>query len=150
MISPLQWQGGPKRVVASTKICASASGDFMKSHSISPDGSQVLISSESNFLACWLLGESPRRTQYYNTEDTNDRSDEDDTPKMACVFNMGESIHDFAWHPYIDPTTNQSCYFVATTKDHPVHMMDSYTGTSLMLIHYLFMTLCAVNRENKV
>lgn len=119
----------------------------MKSHSISPDGSQVLMSSESNYLACWLLGDSPRRTQYYYTEDSKASIDESDSPKMTCVFNMGESIYDFAWHPFIDPSTNQTCYFVAATKDHPVHMMDSYTGTPILSV---FLTLSLCYRKNKV
>lgn len=146
MISPLQWQHGPKREVSSTRICSSSSGDFMKSHSISPDGSQVLISSESNYLACWNLGDLPLRTQYYNSSTQNYASAENVGPNMSHVFNMGESIYDFAWHPYVDPITNQCCYFIATTKDHPLHMMDMNTG----VYFYCSIHISLSKRENKM
>ena len=129
MISPLQLHHGPKRIVSTTDICAASSGDFMKSHAISPDGSQILLSSESNYISCWQLGETPGRTRYYGGNKEEPNGGERGDVAISSVFNMGESIYDYAWHPYIDPTTELASYFVCSTKDHPVHMMDIETGS---------------------
>ncbi|CAM9373963.1 unnamed protein product [Choristocarpus tenellus] len=48
------------------------------------------------------------------------------TPCLQSV--EGETIYDFAWYPYMTSANPATCVFVSTSRDHPLHMWDAFTG----------------------
>lgn len=41
----------------------------------------------------------------------------------------GESIYDYAWYPHMDSAQPETCCFASSSRDHPVHLWDAYTGS---------------------
>lgn len=40
----------------------------------------------------------------------------------------GGAVYDYAWYPFMNSQVPESCIFVSTSRDQPVHMWDAYTG----------------------
>jgi WD40 repeat protein len=110
------------------KLCSPKSLDFIKSHILSPDGNILLAASESNFLTSWSLNpEVTRSHQYYNPIVGADRT-ELNYLNLNRVFNIGESVYDLSWYPFMSEVSPESCCFLTTSRDHPIHLWDLNTG----------------------
>jgi len=48
-------------------------------------------------------------------------------PSLQCV--EGETVYDYSWYPYMDSSNPVTCCFVASSRDHPLHLWDAFTGT---------------------
>lgn len=118
------------------KICPTRTGDFLKSHEISPDGRKALTASESNFMGVWSLPENLlQELAYYQKSDDMDSKENfqsenciPDETMMSEVIPLGEAIHDFKWYPHMRTVDPSSCCFVACSRDHPIQLWDSNTG----------------------
>ena len=40
----------------------------------------------------------------------------------------GETIYDYSWYPFMSSYTPASCCFASSSRDHPVHLWDAFTG----------------------
>ena len=40
----------------------------------------------------------------------------------------GESIYDFSWYPRMSSQQPETCAFISTSRDHPIHLWDAFTG----------------------
>ncbi|RUS26713.1 WD40-repeat-containing domain protein, partial [Jimgerdemannia flammicorona] len=56
-----------------------------------------------------------------------DASAEIDMSPVLAV-REGESIYDCCWYPAMNSQDPASCFFLSSTRDHPVHMWDAFTG----------------------
>lgn len=50
----------------------------------------------------------------------------------------GGAVYDYAWYPFMNSQVPESCIFVSTSRDQPVHMWDAYTGDVCSLSALLF------------
>lgn len=50
--------------------------------------------------------------------------------EWPCVIESreGETIYDFAWYPLMQPSEPASCCYLSTSRDHPIHLWDAFTG----------------------
>jgi telomerase Cajal body protein 1 len=37
-------------------------------------------------------------------------------------------VYDFCWYPMMRPGDLASCCYVSTSRDHPIHLWDAFTG----------------------
>lgn len=93
--------------------------NFLKGVKWSPDGSCFLACSDDNTLhlfdACWL--ESNAYLEYNQ-----------DSYRANLKVNEAETIYDYCWYPYMSSSDAATCVFASTTRDHPIHLWDAYTG----------------------
>lgn len=40
----------------------------------------------------------------------------------------GGTVYDYQWYPFMSSADPNSCIFVSTSRDQPVHLWDAYTG----------------------
>lgn len=98
--------------------------NFFKGAKWSPDGSCFLTSSDDNTLRLFTL---PNDESTYLTECSSSNTDED-SYAANLVINEGESVYDYCWYPHMSASDLTSCVFATTTRDHPIHLLDSTTG----------------------
>eukprot|EP00041_Stephanoeca_diplocostata_P028786 m.832213 g.832213 ORF g.832213 m.832213 type:complete len:524 (+) comp23435_c0_seq5:217-1788(+) len=118
------------------------SNNFLKGCKWAPDGLCLLTCSDDNVLR--LFNFDPEQYVKSSQEtvhrgDTGATSENASTmcdraesviPEMRCDLRMGEGelIYDYCWYPFMtsyDPTT---CCLLSSSRDHPVHMWDAFTG----------------------
>ncbi|XP_057544146.1 uncharacterized protein LOC130823530 [Amaranthus tricolor] len=102
----------------------SNSNNFLKSAKWSPDGSCFLTSSDDNTLRLFSL---PQNGSDYLAGNDFPGLD-DDSFNANLVISEGESVYDYCWYPYMSASDVTSCVFATTTRDHPIHLLDSTTG----------------------
>ena len=105
--------------------------DFYKSFKFSPDGCQILASTESAALKSWDISEDlMTKTKYYCPESNQSgpifRSS--DAVSQSISIQCGESIYDYQWYPFMNSNEIASCCFITTCRDHPIHLWDSVLG----------------------
>ncbi|GMG15945.1 unnamed protein product [Phytophthora fragariaefolia] len=96
------------------EFCPSAacSNNFTKGVAVSPDGLCLLTSSEDHALRLFeVSGEALAA----------DRS-------SILQAREGGAVYDYAWYPFMTSADPNSCIFVSTSRDQPVHLWDAYTG----------------------
>ncbi|PRP88505.1 hypothetical protein PROFUN_03222 [Planoprotostelium fungivorum] len=89
--------------------------NFLKLGRWSPDGLCFLTSSDDNILRLFELPQS-----FSGEQPVEMRS--------VLVMNEAETIYDFCWYPGMSSTDSATCKFVASNRDHPVHLWDAFTG----------------------
>jgi WD40 repeat protein len=89
--------------------------NFTKGVKISPDGSCVLTNSEDNILRVFELPDQ---------QNTTPNSDW----QSALQAKEGETVYDFCWYPLMNSSYPTSCCFISSSRDHPVHLWDAFTG----------------------
>eukprot|EP00730_Choanoeca_flexa_P010275 TRINITY_DN1733_c0_g1_i2.p1 TRINITY_DN1733_c0_g1~~TRINITY_DN1733_c0_g1_i2.p1 ORF type:complete len:405 (+),score=61.07 TRINITY_DN1733_c0_g1_i2:54-1268(+) len=89
----------------------SQGGNYLKGCQWAPDGSCILTSSNDNTL------------RLFNTP-----NDEAADAATAVSIKEAELIYDYAWYPWMSSDDPDSCLFVSTCRDHPVHVWDAYDG----------------------
>jgi telomerase Cajal body protein 1 len=48
--------------------------------------------------------------------------------QQALSVVEGETIYDYAWYPFMDSNNPATCCFVSSSRDHPLHLWDAFTG----------------------
>lgn len=103
--------------------------EFVKSTKFSPDGTQLLSTTEDNRVIIHHLDPTLINQQrYFSFTDSPSSSSSISTSVCALersqTIPTGESIYDASWHT--------SCSsFISTCRDHPVQLWDAATGTML-------------------
>lgn len=83
-----------------------------------PDGSCLLTASEDQRLRIFELpGEVGAATGGADTE-----------LQSVVDVHEGGAIYDYCWYPAMSSAEPSSCCFLATSRDHPIHLWDAYTG----------------------
>lgn len=96
------------------QYCSSASGlftTFTKDVRWSPDGSCILTADDADSL---YLFEVPGP----NTLDW--------MPTLKAQ--EGETIYDYSWYPLMNSSDPATCCFASSSRDHPLHLFDAFTG----------------------
>jgi telomerase Cajal body protein 1 len=109
---------------------ANTTKDFLKQFKFSPDGLQILASTENNYLRTWDFDvDLINGSKYYrNAADTDNASVGSGTIIPYQEVQCGESIYDFQWYPFMNSNDSASCCFITTCRDHPIHLWDSVIG----------------------
>jgi hypothetical protein len=92
----------------------------------SPDGLCLLACAEDNTLRLYEI--PPEIEGISKTEATW-------LPEQQCMSSVitvreGETIYDMAWLPGMNSADPATCCFFSTSRDHPVHVWDAFTGVS--------------------
>ena len=48
--------------------------------------------------------------------------------ESTLTVREGDSIYDFAWFPGMDSAEPATCCFLSSSREHPLHLWDAYTG----------------------
>lgn len=111
--------------------------NFLKSCAWSPDGTHLLTSSDDNFLRVFPLPadvaevavtatqDVPRNQPY----DTRPLNSVDGSLQPSAEAHQGESVYDVKWYPGFICNDPISACFASTSRGHPVHLWDAFTGT---------------------
>jgi WD40 repeat protein len=89
---------------------ASTSNNFTKGVKVSPDGLCLLTNSDDHVLRL-----------FEHTTNANDNV-------SLLQAKEGGTVYDYQWYPFMTSTDPNSCIFVSTSRDQPVHLWDAYTG----------------------
>ncbi|KAF9431444.1 Telomerase Cajal body protein 1 [Entomortierella beljakovae] len=113
------------------KMTNGKENNFFKSLKWSPDGSCLLSSSNDNSLRIFAL---PDATSVHL----------DDTQLTTGVLiKEGETIYDMCWYPAMNSQDPATCCILSSSRDHPVHLWDAYTGN--LRCSYTMVDHCEVN-----
>ncbi|KAJ3186518.1 Telomerase Cajal body protein 1 [Gaertneriomyces sp. JEL0708] len=106
----------------SIRVAATAARDFevnfCKGIKWSPDGSCILSSTSDNILRMF---EKPAEVVDFSTTASSSLS-------PVLTIDKAETVYDFCWYPFMTSLDPSTCCFLSSSKDHPVHMWDAYTG----------------------
>ncbi|XP_046851932.1 telomerase Cajal body protein 1-like [Xenia sp. Carnegie-2017] len=111
----------PHQITGSWSDYETSSDDnFLKGCKWSPDGTCILTCSDDNILKLYNL---PYEL-YSNFATINT------LPEMKSVLAMreGETIYDYNWYPKMSSYEPDTCCFISSSRDHPLHMWDAFTG----------------------
>ncbi|XP_063967162.1 telomerase Cajal body protein 1-like [Lytechinus pictus] len=100
-------------------------GNFLKGCKWSPDGLCILTNSEDQTLRLFNLP-----PQAYGTDiSTDDQSiGQEREPDSVLQIQEGELIYDYCWYPKMDSYLPETCCLASTSRDHPIHLWDAFTG----------------------
>jgi WD40 repeat protein len=91
---------------------------FFKGAKFSPDGTCVLTCSDDE-----------KSLRIYETPFKSIASEETNCEWPVILQSPeGESIYDYAWNPKMTSSDPSTCLFASTSRDHPVHLWDAFTG----------------------
>ena len=109
--------------------CKSCTDEFFRSLTISPDGTKIITSSESNYACIWNINKTIISDyQFYKFHDRC--QDRGEVLSLEHAFNIGDSIYDLCWYPGMCSNHVDSCCFITTSRDHPIHLWDSNSGNN--------------------
>jgi WD40 repeat protein len=60
-------------------------------------------------------------------------------PSLLC--HEGEEVLDYCWYPGMSSQSPSTCCFLSTSKDHPIHLWDAYSGKVCDLFFILILTM---------
>lgn len=126
---PLNFDG--VKVAFQKTLGRTTPADFYKTFKFSPDGRQILASTESAALKSWDISEDLiTKTKYYCPESDQSSSivGKPDAASPLTSIQCGESIYDYQWYPFMNSNEIASCCFITTCRDHPIHLWDSVLG----------------------
>ncbi|KAF9964934.1 Telomerase Cajal body protein 1 [Mortierella alpina] len=113
------------------KMTNGRENNFFKALKWSPDGSCLLSSSNDNCLRIYALPDSTTSTP------------EDTQLNAGVVIKEGEVVYDMCWYPGMSSRDPASCCVLSSSRDHPVHLWDAYTGE--LRCSYTIVDHCEVN-----
>ncbi|CAI5708034.1 unnamed protein product [Peronospora effusa] len=92
-------------------VSFTCNNNFTKGIKVSPDGLCLLTSSDDHILRLFEL--------------SHDKSHSSTSLLQA---KEGGTVYDYEWYPFMSSSDPNSCVFVSTSQDQPVHLWDAYTG----------------------
>ncbi|XP_030838082.1 telomerase Cajal body protein 1 [Strongylocentrotus purpuratus] len=102
-------------------------GNFLKGCKWSPDGLCILTNSEDQTLR--LFNIPPQAYGHRISTETDDESaDQEREPESVLQIHEGELIYDYCWYPKMDSYLPETCCLASTSRDHPIHLWDAFTG----------------------
>jgi len=118
--------GKEKKPTSVSEASADQSGksrNFFNALKSSPDGSCLLTNSEDAVLRIY--------------EWPSDLLQQDDVPcvppprklPIALQVKEAECVYDTCWYPAMSSAQPATCCFLTTSRDHPLHLWDAFTGT---------------------
>ncbi|KAF9165574.1 Telomerase Cajal body protein 1 [Actinomortierella ambigua] len=119
------------------KMTNAHENNFFKSLKWSPDGSCLLSASNDNYLRIFALPSVPENGSV-------ETSSESLLLEAGVVVREGEVIYDMCWYPAMTTQDPASCCFLSSSRDHPVHLWDAYTGE--IRCSYTVVDHCEVNK----
>lgn len=131
---PLALSHASPSLVHEDIICQATNDEFIKSAKFSPDGSIVMTSSESNYLTFWAVDGHLSQEQRYHSVTTENRDRTEDVCKgniplqLTNAIDIGESIYDSAWYPYMNTASPSTCCILVSCRDHPMQLWDAISG----------------------
>ncbi|XP_073256663.1 telomerase Cajal body protein 1-like [Porites lutea] len=110
----------PEQVTGAWQDFESSASNFLKGCKWSPDGSCVLTNSDDNVLRIFNLP-----VELYNGTAVHGLSE------MVSVLQMpeGETVYDYCWYPFMSSLDPDTCCLLSSSRDHPIHMWDAFTGS---------------------
>ena len=117
-----------------TLLCASErldADDFFKGAKWSPDGTCLLAAADDNKLRMFELPATTLGRLRREGPGGPAGVEEDSGPEglsLAFAVSEGETIYDYCWYPGMSSAEPASCCFASSSRDHPVHMWDAFTG----------------------
>ncbi|KAF1784803.1 WD40-repeat-containing domain [Phytophthora cactorum] len=92
-----------------SSVSPSCSNNFTKGVKVSPDGLCLLTNSDDHVLRLFEVSNEADSTSLLQAKE-------------------GGTVYDYAWYPFMSSADPNSCIFVSTSRDQPVHLWDAYTG----------------------
>ncbi|CAG8742628.1 250_t:CDS:10, partial [Racocetra persica] len=95
-------------------------GNFFKTAKWSPDGTCILTSSNDNILRYFGNNLNKLNMIVINI------AEQDMEP--AIYSHSGESVYECCWYPQMSSQDPSTCFFLVSSREHPIHLWDAYTG----------------------
>ncbi|XP_065680194.1 metacaspase-2 isoform X9 [Hydra vulgaris] len=105
------------QVACSKNEFGSSQDNFLRGSSWSPDGQLILTNSNDNLLRVFKL---PDDILEHNLNHL------DMKPIVRIIG--GETVYSTDWYPFMNFANPDSCLFLSSSRDHPVHLWDAVTG----------------------
>ena len=86
---------------------------FTKGVKWSPDGTCLLAADDDNTLKLFELPVEAAHSW---------------KPALECA--EGETVYDYSWYPFMDSANPVTCCFVASSRDHPLHLWYFFKSNS--------------------
>ncbi|KAL0122819.1 hypothetical protein PUN28_007477 [Cardiocondyla obscurior] len=117
------WSTVPRVLCVATKEYQSTNlyENFTKGCQWSPDGTCLLVPSEDFKIRVFEL---PR--ELYSGKIPSDFIETNFTP--ALTVKEGGLIYDTCWYPFMNSWKPETCCFLSTSRESPVHLWDAFTG----------------------
>jgi WD40 repeat protein len=125
----------PTPVWEGAEYGAVKSNNFLKGCAWSPDGSCLLTASDDN---CLRLFNLPAELYTAGSVPLTPHSTAAAAPTLeptpaalqsVLQVHEAETIYDYSWYPRMSSADPATCCFVSTSRDHPMHMWDAFTGS---------------------
>lgn len=95
----------------------------------SPDGTCILTASEDQMLRLFELPENGNEDLGSECAQGAEEYLRQPTELHSAVrAKAGDTIYDYDWYPAMDSSDPPTCCFISTSRDHPIHLWDAYTG----------------------
>ncbi|KAG6596117.1 Guanine nucleotide-binding protein [Phytophthora cinnamomi] len=92
-------------------VSATCRNNFTKGVQVSPDGLCLLTNSNDHTLRLFEVS-----------------GDASQSSTSILQAREGGTVYDYQWYPFMSSADPNSCIFVSTSRDQPVHLWDAYTG----------------------
>ncbi|GJJ68978.1 telomerase Cajal body protein 1 [Entomortierella parvispora] len=112
------------------KMTNGRENNYFKATKWSPDGSCLLSSSNDNCLRITALPDLA-----VNPDDTQ--------LETGMLIREGEVVYDMCWYPQMSRQDPATCCVLSSSRDHPVHLWDAFTGE--LRCSYTIVDHCEVN-----
>ncbi|PFX18548.1 telomerase Cajal body protein 1-like isoform X2 [Stylophora pistillata] len=109
----------PQQVTGAWEDFDGSASNFLKGCKWSPDGTCILTNSDDNTLRIFNLP-----VELYSGNAVQGLSE------MVSVLQMheGETVYDYCWYPFMSSLDPDTCCLLSSSRDHPIHMWDAFTG----------------------
>lgn len=102
------------------------SHEFIKTIRLAPDGSSCLACTDDTVHK--ISAGSDVGPAYYPQQDPLELTLDDTGTDAVQRYATGESIYDLAWWPGMSASDPQSCCFIESRRDHPIHLINAADG----------------------
>lgn len=105
----------PKQLASAVKEFNTSHENYLRGCIWSPDGCSILTNSSDNILRLFAI-----------PDDIDKNADNELTASLR--MSEGETVYDMAWYPFMNSVDPDTCCFISTSRDHPIHLWDACTG----------------------
>ncbi|XP_057300877.1 uncharacterized protein LOC130635537 isoform X1 [Hydractinia symbiolongicarpus] len=105
----------PKQLALAVNEFNTSHENYLRGCTWSPDGCSILTNSSDNILRLFTIPDDIHK----NT----------DNELIASLrMSEGETVYDMTWYPFMNSADPDTCCFISTSRDHPIHLWDACTG----------------------